>query len=93
MNFYLSGLKVFLNDNAKILLVGNKCDLENKREVSFQEGEEFANFNEMEFIETSAKTGKNVDKAFNSLLEGIIISKSIFLYEKTNNLLLKYQSL
>ena len=93
MNFYLSGLKVFLNDNAKILLVGNKCDLENKREVSFQEGEEFANNNEMEFIETSAKTGKNVDKAFNSLLEGIIISKSIFLYEKTNNLLLKYQSL
>ena len=43
-----------------MVLVGNKNDLENLREVSYDEGEEFAKNNNMIFFEISAITGKNV---------------------------------
>ena len=56
------------------MLVGNKCDLESKREVSFQEGKEFAEQNGMKFIETSAKTDQKFSEAFESFVDGIISS-------------------
>jgi len=49
--------------NIVIVLVGNKCDLE-RREVSYEEGSWFARQNGLFFLETSAKTGQNVESAF-----------------------------
>lgn len=46
----------------KILLVGNKCDLEQRRQVSTEEGERFAKENDLIFMETSAKTAFNVEE-------------------------------
>ena len=55
-------------DNANmaitILLIGNKTDLADKREVSTEEGEALAKENGLAFIETSAKTASNVEEAF-----------------------------
>mmetsp|Transcript_12022 Transcript_12022/g.16636 ORF Transcript_12022/g.16636 Transcript_12022/m.16636 type:complete len:101 (+) Transcript_12022:354-656(+) len=50
----------------QIVLVGNKIDLEAEREVSYEEGADFARRNKLHFFECSAKTGETVDKAFNS---------------------------
>ena len=47
-----------------IVLIGNKCDLEGKRGVSYDEGEKFANDNNLLFFETSAKEGTNINEAF-----------------------------
>jgi len=43
---------------AVFILVGCKSDLTEQREVSSEEANSFADFNEMAFVETSAKTGR-----------------------------------
>jgi len=52
------------NANMVILLVGNKVDLESRRQVSYEEGQKFAEENGLIFLEASAKTAKNVEEAF-----------------------------
>jgi GTPase SAR1 family protein len=47
-----------------ILLLGNKDDLKAEREVTTEEGQEFANKHNLIFFETSAKTGHNIEEAF-----------------------------
>jgi GTPase KRas protein len=54
--------------NLPIILVGNKCDLENERTVSQDEGNDLAKEFSIEYIETSALTRHNVDKAFSTIL-------------------------
>eukprot|EP01061_Rhynchopus_euleeides_P042042 TRINITY_DN73454_c0_g1_i1.p2 TRINITY_DN73454_c0_g1~~TRINITY_DN73454_c0_g1_i1.p2 ORF type:complete len:208 (+),score=82.20 TRINITY_DN73454_c0_g1_i1:88-711(+) len=62
------------NTNMTIMLIGNKCDLEAKRQVSKEEGEKFAKENGLVFMETSAKTAHGVDEAF--------VSTARMIYEK-----------
>jgi len=52
------------NQNMTIMLIGNKSDLEHKREVTPEEGSKFAQENGLLFMETSAKTAFNVEEAF-----------------------------
>jgi len=70
-----------LNDHASSddlakLLVGNKCDLESSREVSREKAEQFCIEYGMNMLETSAKSGENVLKAFEELI-GIVHNKAL----------------
>lgn len=47
-----------------IMLIGNKSDLDHRRQVSRDEGEKFARDHGLIFLETSAKTAANVEEAF-----------------------------
>lgn len=47
-----------------IMLIGNKSDLDHRRQVTVEEGESFAKENGLIFLETSAKTAANVEEAF-----------------------------
>ncbi|KAJ5077376.1 rab/gtpase [Anaeramoeba ignava] len=51
------------------ILIGNKCDLEDERFISKEEGQEFADKLKIPFYEVSAKTGFNIDNAFLDLTE------------------------
>ena len=64
LNFWVEKIKINGPENAKIILVGNKCDLANERQVSFEEGENFAKKYNIKFFEASAKDGTNVNELF-----------------------------
>ncbi len=57
----------FAKDNAIKILIGNKCDLAQDRQVSYEEGKNFADSLGMNFIETSAKEDSRVEVAFTDL--------------------------
>ena len=65
------------NFEAKVIkiLVGNKADLIEERKVNQEIVERFAEKKEMQYYETSAKDGINVDKAFRELAELILENK------------------
>lgn len=52
------------NPNIVIALAGNKADLAGKRAVDFEEANAYAEDNGLLFMETSAKTAKNVNEIF-----------------------------
>lgn len=49
------------------ILIGNKCDWEDKRVVSTEQGQALADELGIQFLEVSAKSNINIDKAFYSL--------------------------
>jgi len=67
-----------------LLLIGNKTDEEDKRQVGTSEGEDFARDNGLLFMETSAQTNENdcVPRAFFMILKGMLIRN---LYQSSNN--------
>ncbi|TFF98157.1 MAG: GTP-binding protein [Promethearchaeota archaeon] len=59
--------------NSVFLLIGNKNDLEDERNVNKEDGKNLANeINAADFIETSAKNGDNVEKAFLRLIQKVL---------------------
>ena len=53
------------------ILIGNKNDLKDRREVQYEEGAEFAKKRNMIFLETSAKTGNNINSIFDKTVNQI----------------------
>ncbi|MEQ9714653.1 MAG: GTP-binding protein [Candidatus Asgardarchaeia archaeon] len=66
-------------EEIPMVLVATKKDLEDQRQVSPEEGKKIAEAYGMQFFETSAKTGENVEKPFEALIE-----KIFEIYEKTS---------
>ena len=52
---WLDDVRTNSTKNVTVILIGNKKDLEDKRQVSYEEGEAFAKENGLMFLETSAK--------------------------------------
>lgn len=61
---WLEDARQHSNTHMVIMLIGNKSDLENRRDVMKEEGEAFAREHGLIFMETSAKTAANVEEAF-----------------------------
>ena len=64
-------LKSTADKNLTIIIVGNKTDLEDQRQVTSEEGQNKANSLESAFIETSAASGSNLDKAFEMMINEV----------------------
>lgn len=59
------------DEKVEVILVGNKSDLEPKRQVSKAEGQKYADEQGLCFVESSALNSSNVDMAFEKLITSI----------------------
>jgi len=64
---WVKGVCRLAGDDIGKLLVGNKADLQEQRQISYKEGKELADQLGMKFIETSVKNSEKVDDAFREL--------------------------
>jgi Ras-related protein Rab-1A len=71
-------------NDFKIIIVGNKIDLNDSREVSFEEGKNLAKKKNCPFFESSAKDKINIDEIFITLLEEILKAQKNIKEEKKN---------
>jgi len=69
---WISSIKKTVKKSIPILIVGNKNDLD--RQVERSEAEDLAKRLNCEYLETSAKTGENVEIAFEKLARALISS-------------------
>ncbi|TVU30865.1 hypothetical protein EJB05_22512, partial [Eragrostis curvula] len=68
---WLEELRGHADKNIVIMLVGNKSDLEEERAVSTEDAKEFAEKENLFFLETSALQATNVENAFQTVLTEI----------------------
>ena len=65
--------------HIKILIIGNKSDLESQRAIDKEDAMKYANEEKVQYIECSSKTGENVEKAIIMLSEKILESTEIIM--------------
>ena len=65
----------FKNENIVIVLLGNKCDLENERQITEKQGKKKAIDYGVIFFEVSAETKKGLKEAFSYMAESILLIK------------------
>lgn len=69
---WVTGAREMGPEGMVLLLVGNKCDLQEEREVSFVEGARAALSHKALFLETSALTGDGVREAFSKMARTVL---------------------
>ena len=75
LKFWINSIKTNLfekNIFIPIIIIGNKIDLEDMRDISKDIANKFAKENNFKYFETSAKTGEGVDEAFRDLVNQIL---------------------
>ena len=68
-NYYIKKIKEKCNSGLKVILLGNKTDLKDERQVSDDNGKDLAEKNGYMFMESSCKDNYNVSDAFTALVE------------------------
>lgn len=75
----------------KMVILGNKCDLEDSREVTTNDGKKYAEKNNAPFFEVSAKSDINVKEAFEKVIRDTYEMKKVK-DDKKENLKIKSKS-
>ncbi|CRK23716.1 hypothetical protein BN1708_013778 [Verticillium longisporum] len=68
---WFANVEQHATEGVNKILIGNKCDWEDKRVVSTEQGQQLADELGIPFLEVSAKSNINIDKAFYSLAADI----------------------
>ena len=76
LNSWLIEIEKNASKNVYKILVGNKCDMENERKVTIEQGKDFAQQYGMKFFETSAKNSINVNESFITMTTEIMKNAS-----------------
>ena len=73
---WLNSVRENAEAEIQIILIANKCDLEEEREIKKEEIKSKADELGIEFFETSARTNYNVDEAFDKIIQKVY--KSVY---------------
>ena len=71
VNRWVSDISAAADKKITLLLIGNKSDLEDQRQVNKEQGEEKAKELGLAFMETSACSGENLEKAFQLMINEV----------------------
>ena len=86
INTWLKEIRLQSHPDVKIILIGNKNDLEDKRQVTFEEAKKYQEENQLlYFEETSAKTGINAKKVFTEAAK-ILFDEHLRYKKRANNI-------
>ena len=72
---WISSIKLNMEGNnifIPIVIIGNKLDMEDQREITKEQAEQFVSENKYKYFETSAKTGEGIDKSIRELAVQIL---------------------
>lgn len=73
---WLRNIDEHANEDVEKMILGNKCDMQDKRVVTKDRGEAIAREHGIRFMETSAKANINIERAFSELAEAILDATS-----------------
>eukprot|EP00105_Crassostrea_gigas_P022089 XP_011441467.1 PREDICTED: ras-related protein Rab-37 isoform X4 [Crassostrea gigas] len=73
---WLGEINEYAQEDVVIMLLGNKADMTSERVIRTEDGERLANEYNVAFMETSAKTGMNVDLAFMAVAKDLKMKKT-----------------
>ena len=79
---WLKQIEKHAKENVFKFLVGNKSDLENERQITYEEAKQYAEEHDLPYIETSAKNGININELFDSSIKTFLNNCSGFRGEK-----------
>ena len=83
LDYWLEQLDSCTTDfKGKIVVVGAKSDLKSRREVSYEEAEEYFKINQFTYLECSSKENINIDETFDVLLNEIIKNSGVVSHQK-----------
>lgn len=69
---WLRNIDEHANEDVEKIIIGNKCDMEDRRVIPTERGEAIAREHGIRFIETSAKANINIDRVFLELTDAIL---------------------
>ncbi|KAG1714609.1 Ras-related protein Rab-10 [Nymphon striatum] len=69
---WLRNIDEHANEDVEKMILGNKCDVDDKRMISKERGDSIAREHGIKFLETSAKANVNIERAFMELAEAIL---------------------
>ncbi|KAK2724916.1 hypothetical protein QYM36_001391 [Artemia franciscana] len=70
---WIRQIRMYASEDIQLMIIGNKCDMEDYRLVSKDTGERIAKEYNTLFVETSAKANINIEKAFTDLADAILL--------------------
>ena len=95
LKFWINSIKTNLGEKniiIPIIIVGNKLDMEDMRDITREEAEKFAKENKYKYFETSAKTGEGVDDAIRDLVNQVLEKSEQFEEERNERKSIKINS-
>ena len=95
LKFWINSIKTNLGEKniiIPIIIVGNKLDKEDMRDITREEAEKFAKENKYKYFETSAKTGEGVDDAIRDLVNQVLEKSEQFEEERNERKSIKINS-